>query len=402
MKFKELNLSDKVVNALTDIGLDEATEIQEKTIPKIKEGIDVIAISKTGSGKTLAFSAPLIDLIVPGKGIQALVIVPVRELAEQVHKEIEKFSKYIKPKVTLIYGGVGIEPQIHHLRTADIVVGTPGRILDHLNRRSMNLTQVKLLVLDEADKMVSMGFIEDVEEIIRYIPKQSQILLFGATISHEIAHLRDKYMKSPVTLKAISHVDDKLLEQFYYDIPGKEKFSLLVHLINKEKPKLAIVFCSTRRNADVIAGNLVKNNVDAQVIHGGMSQNKRTNTIEGFHRGKPHILVATTVAARGLHINNVTHIFIYDVPKNSEEYVHQIGRTARAGETGKAITLLSENDHALFSAIVKRYPVKITKLPREEFAKLIFVVGRRDDGDRGGNRFSRNSRGGRPQQRRRY
>ncbi|MBS3174826.1 DEAD/DEAH box helicase [Candidatus Woesearchaeota archaeon] len=405
MDFKELKIKDEIVKALVEMEIITPTEIQEKAIPEIKAGKDIVAISKTGSGKTFAFGVPLMEKITVGHGIQALIIVPVRELAEQVGKEIRKFSKYIRPNVTIIYGGVALGPQADNLRRADIVVSTPGRLLDHINRRNVNLTKVKTVVLDEADKMASMGFIEDVEEILREIPKERQVLLFGATISQEISMLKSKYMKNPMIVKSTEHVSESHLNQYYYDVQMKEKFSLLVHLIKKEQPKLAIVFCGTRKNTDSVCRNLQKQSVDAQVLHGGLSQNGRLRVLEGFHKGKPHILVATAVAARGLDIKNVTHIFNYDIPRNPEEYIHQIGRTARAGEHGKAISLLGDNDHQNFSNILRRYPVKVTKLPKEEFAFVYFESGRRNFEDNRGRGFEHGySRDSRPQNRfkRRY
>ncbi|HLC86237.1 MAG TPA: DEAD/DEAH box helicase [Candidatus Nanoarchaeia archaeon] len=391
MDFIELKVKEEIVRALAEMNIIEPTEIQAKTIPEIKKGSDIIGVSKTGSGKTIAFGVTLMDHIKLGHGIQALVVVPVRELAEQVANEIRKLSKYIRPNVTIIYGGVSLSPQEYNLRRADIVVGTPGRLLDHLNRGSINLSKIKIVILDEADKMATMGFIEDVEKILRATPKTRQTLLFGATISNDIAMLRDRYMKNPVVIKGTAHVHESVLNQFYYDVDMREKFSFLVHLLNKEKPKLAIVFCSTRRNADNVARNLQVQSVDAHVIHGGMSQPGRLRVIEGFHRGKPHILVATAVAARGLDIKGVTHIFNYDVPKNPEEYIHQIGRTARAGASGKAITLLSGNDHDNFSAVLRKYPVKVTKLPRESFARVPFDSGKRFVSE---NRFGNRGRFG--------
>lgn len=376
-KFKELGLQDEVAHALGELGITDPTEIQQKVIPPIKEGRDVIGVSKTGSGKTIAFGTPILGRLKPGQAIQALVIVPVRELAEQVGRELRKFSKNLRLKVAIVYGGVSLGPQTEQLRSSEIVVGTPGRLLDHINRGSINLSHVQVVVLDEADKMATMGFIEDVQEILKETPSTRQTLLFGATISEDIARLRDHYMRSPVTIRAEHHVDQKLLDQYYYDVDMREKFSLLVHLLRKEKPTLAIVFCASRRTSELVARNLHQHQVHSHCIHGGLSQNRRLRVLEDFHRGQPEILVATAVAARGLDIKHISHIFNYDVPKNSEEYIHQIGRTARAGETGKAITLLSHNDYPLFTAILKRYPIHVTKLPKEDFPHLVFDAGRR-------------------------
>ncbi len=388
MKFEELKIKAEIVAALDELEIVEPTDIQSKTIPAIKSGSDIIGVSKTGSGKTLAFSVEILEKIEHEKGIQALVVVPVRELAVQVAKEIRKFGKYMKQDVAMVYGGVSLVPQAEHLRRADIVVGTPGRLLDHINRNSLNLSKIKIVVLDEADKMASMGFIQDIEKILQATPRTRQTLLFGATIDQDVAKLRDRYMKHPVIIKSDAHVDSGNLPQFYYDTDVKEKFSLLVHLIKKEQPKLAIVFCSTIRNAEAVARNLFKQNIDAKVMHGKMSQHGRLKVLEGFHRGMPHVLVATAVAARGLDIKGITHIFNYDISRNPEDYIHQIGRTARAGGHGKAITLLSQRDHDSFSAVLRRYPVKVIKLPIEHFAKVYFESGKRHfDHNRQNRRF---------------
>jgi ATP-dependent RNA helicase DeaD len=404
MKFKELGLHEDIENALAEQGITEPTDIQSKVIPEIKKGHDIIGISKTGSGKTIAFSAPILHNIKRGEGIQILVIVPIRELAEQVAKEIRKISKTLDINITTIYGGMSLGPQANALRHADIVVGTPGRLLDHLERRSLNLSKIKVVVLDEADKMAMMGFIEDVEDILSATPKTRQTLLFGATISEDIAKLRDRHMKSPVTIKAESQVENKLLVQCYHDVESKDKFSMLVHLILKEKPTLAMIFCATRRNAEIVAKNLVKQNIHSHFIHGGMSQSARLRMIDDFHKGRPEILVATAVAARGLDIKNVSHVFNYDVPKDPEEYIHQIGRTARAGTSGKAVTLLAQHDHDLFSNVLRRYKMNVVRMPKEEFVRVPFDAGKRREygaqsggfnrGGRSGGRFGGRSRDG--------
>jgi len=316
MKFSEMHLKKEVVDALTEIGLTDPTGIQEKTIPAILSGKDVLGQAETGSGKTAAFGVPIINAIEPGNGLQALIIAPTRELAEQISKEMVKFSKYKHLKIVPVYGGVDIEPQIHRLRDADIVAGTPGRILDHMERRTMNLTRVRFLVLDEADRMLDMGFIEDMERIIEATPKNRQTLLFGATMPWLFLEMSKKYMKTPEVVSLGKKVDEALLKQEYYEVEQGRKFSLLVHLISKEEPKLAIIFCNSRFMSDAVANNLMRLGFEAHAIHGGHSQEKRNRIMEGFHAGKVHILVATDVAARGLDIKNVTHVFNYDVPDN--------------------------------------------------------------------------------------
>lgn len=376
MSFERLNINSDIVKGLKEIGLTKPTQIQEKSIPLIKEGKDVIGISKTGSGKTAAFGIPVLERIEHGKGPQVLVIVPIRELAVQITKELHKFGRYIKFTTSTVYGGVSLNPQIEALKTADIVVGTPGRLKDHLERRTLDLSRIKIVVLDEADKMVEMGFIEDIRDILNQIPSSVQTLLFGATISNEIERLKKEYMKNPETAQAESHVHQEFLEQYYYNVPQQEKFSLLVHLLKKEQKELAIIFCSARSTVELVTKNLRDYGIHAEMIHGKLSQNRRLSVIENFHKGKPNVLVASAVAARGLDIKDVTHIFNYDLSKDPQEYVHRVGRTARAGEKGKAITLLSEKDHDVFREILYRYPVKVNELPLENFERLRFDARR--------------------------
>ena len=389
MIFEELNVKKELVQGLKEMGLKEPTEIQTKAIPLIKQGKDVISISKTGSGKTAAFGVPILENIKQGQGIQYLIIAPVRELAVQISNELRKFGKYIKFSVTTVYGGVSINPQIEAMQRADIVVSTPGRLLDHLENYDLKLDKIKCVVLDEADKMVEMGFIEDIRKILNETPNNRQTLLFGATISNEIDELKQEYMHDPAVAQAESHVDEEYLEQYYYDVKQFEKFSLLVHLLKKEKKDLAIVFCSARSTVEMVTKNLRDNGIKADMIHGKLTQNRRLKVIENFHKGRPNILVASAVAARGLDIKDVSHIFNYDLSQDAQEYVHRVGRTARAGKQGKAITLLSERDHDVFREILNRYPVKVEQLPLENFERLRFNSGRRFGGRgsfRGGGR----------------
>jgi len=306
MRIDELEINKELIKAAKEIGFEEPTLIQEKTIPIAKKGADIIAQAKTGSGKTAAFGLPILEKIEPRKGIQAVILVPTRELAEQIGKEFFKFSKYKRCFIVSIFGGVSINPQIDMLPKADIVVGTPGRILDHINRNTINLTNVKFVVLDEADRMLDMGFIDDVEQILGKLPKQRQTMLFSATIPAEINRLTRRFMNNPERVITSTRVEKELMEQFYYDVPTHQKFSLLVHLIKKENPKLAMVFCGTRKTADLVGINLQKNGIVAKTLHGGLSQNKRNKFMEEFKSGKIHTLVVTDVAARGLDVKNVT------------------------------------------------------------------------------------------------
>jgi ATP-dependent RNA helicase DeaD len=368
MKFRKLGIIEPIVKAIHEERFEEPSEIQEKAIPLMIKGKDVIAGSATGSGKTLVFAAGIIQNSVKGKGIQALILTPTRELTVQITKALVKFSRYKHIEVCPVYGGVSINPQFDGLRTADVVVGTPGRLTDHIQRGTINLSQVKILVLDEADRMLDMGFQEDVEMIIRQCPQKRQTLLFSATISNDIADLSRKYMKEPVKVSAETYVDPSKLKQVFYDTPQNIKFSLLVHLLKNERSGLVMVFCNSRKTVDFVSKNLNYAGIEAHAIHGGFTQNKRERTMERFHSAKAHVLVCTDVAARGLDIKGVSHIYNYDVPRDSKDYIHRIGRTARAGKEGKAITLLSQRDYENFSRVERDNDVKVEKeeLPRVE------------------------------------
>ncbi len=372
MSFKNLNVKTEIIRALKDESIEVPTKIQEKSIPLIKEGRDLIGKSKTGSGKTAAFAVPIIEMISPNKGLQVLIITPTRELAFQISGEIKKFGKNLNLYVATVFGGVSINPQISAIKKANIVVGTPGRLLDHLSRGTLNLSKISCFVLDEADKMIEMGFIEDIEKILKRTPKKKQMLLFGATISQEISYLKEKYMHNPKLVQTQEHVGRDYLEQFYYDVSFFEKFSLLVHLLKKRQTERSIIFCSTRKMVDIVSKNLKKQEIKSARIHGKLSQNKRMKEIDRFNREKTNILVASAVAARGLDIRNVSHVFNFDLSQDPQEYVHRIGRTARAGKKGKAITLLSQEDHPVFRNINERYSFEVKSLPKEKFKRLYF------------------------------
>ena len=349
---KLLGKESHILNSIKIRGFHIPSEIQEKSIPAILEKKDVIAGASTGSGKTLAFAAGLINNIAPREGLQGLILTPTRELAEQITKEILHFSKSKNLKVISVYGGVSISNQIDKLETADIVVGTPGRILDHIGRKTINLTKVNTLVLDEADRMLDMGFRDDVEEIVSKVPKKRHTLLFSATISEEVVYLAKKYMINPVEISAEPLVDPTKLTQVYYDVEDGLKYSLLRYLLENEKAKLVMIFCNTRRNVDFLSKNLQLTGAEAVAIHGGLSQDKRTRMLNQFHSDKVHVLVATDVAARGLDIKGVSHIYNYDIPPTKKEYIHRIGRTARAGEEGKVINILASRDYENFNNLL--------------------------------------------------
>ncbi len=369
-----IHLQPELKKAFEELGFSELTDIQIKTIPLIQQGKDVIGQSQTGSGKTAAFGFPILEKIMHNHGLQALILVPTRELCEQVTTEMRKFAKHKRTNIYAIYGGVSINPQFELLKHADIVVGTPGRLLDHLQRGTLNLSKVKVLVLDEADKMFEMGFIDDVKKIISQTPKERQTMLFSATISAQVHEIVKNYMKNPEKVKVQSYIDKGKLVQHFYSVNSRDKFSLMVHIIKHESPGLTIIFCATRNRVDALSRNLYRQGIDSLKIHGGLSQNRRKQAIDMFHSNKSSILVASDVAARGLDIKNVSHIINYDIPKTSKEYIHRIGRTARAGEEGKVISLLSEQDHDNFRNVLEDRSLVVEQLKLPEFQRVPFMA----------------------------
>src|SRR3989344_5866804 len=395
MKFEEMGIEENVLDSLRAIGFEKPTRIQLETIPIIKQGFDVIGQSETGSGKTAAFGIPLIEKVERNGKLQALVLAPTRELALQIEGDLRRFAQFKKLFIQAVYGGVSMSPQISGLRRAEIVVGTPGRVLDHMERGTLDASNLKIFVLDEADKMLDMGFVEDIQIIERHIPKNRQTLLFSATMPDTLEKIKEHFTRNAKKIRTEIQVREDLLKQFYCDIDQSSKFSLLVHLINKEKPKLGIIFCNSRREADSIAKNLQENGINATALHGGLTQNRREHIMQEFHRGIIEILVATDVAARGLDIKNVTHIFNFSIPRNIDDYANRIGRTARAGESGVAISLLSRDDHNLFRQILRTFSYNIEKMRVTDFKILPFRRYQyREQGNfrrNFGRRFSRGS-----------
>ncbi|MCK5449882.1 DEAD/DEAH box helicase [Candidatus Pacearchaeota archaeon] len=368
------------------------SEVQEKAIPLILEGKDVIAGSATGSGKTLAFSSGIVKYTEKGTGVRGLILTPTRELAEQVAGAMSELSYYKGLEVVPIYGGMSMNNQIKKLTYADVVVATPGRLLDHLQRNSVNLSKVKFLVLDEADRMWDMGFKDDVAKIVKACPKDRQTLLFSATINSELEDFSEKHMKNPVEVSVESYVDASKLKQIYYDVRDDEKFSLLVHLLNNEKAHLVMIFCNTRRNTDFVAKNLNDAGISAQAIHGGMEQNKRSRIMKGFDDSRVNVLVCTDVAGRGLDISGVSHVYNYDLPLDAKDYIHRIGRTARAGAEGIAINILASRDYNNFMNIQKNNEnLFIERVMTPQFKKIYvkFDSPRRPRGNFSGRNESR-------------
>ena len=393
-KFTALGLSKGLTDVLKRFNFRKPSEIQEKAIPLALAGKDIIGGSATGSGKTLAFASPIIENLKPGKKIQALILTPTRELAEQVANSIRDFSINKRLNVLAIYGGVNIGTQTRQFSSTDVLVGTPGRILDHLSRRTLRLDSVKILILDEVDRMFDMGFRKDVEKIINECPKERQTMMFSATVSPDIDYLAKKYTKNPIEISVESFVDPTKLEQFYYDVPDSKKFSLLVHLLKQDASNLALVFCGTRRNVDFVANNLINAGIKAKAIHGGLEQKKRLRILNEFKEKNAGVLVCTDVAARGLHIEGISHVYNYDVANEAKDYIHRIGRTARAGKAGKAITILASRDYEKFGTLMRSDEIKIApiELPQIEMVRIQIEPQRRDSRFRGNqdrNNFSR-------------
>lgn len=381
MKFEQLNLKDALLRAIAEMDFVETTEIQSKTIPVVLSGKDVVGQSQTGSGKTAAFGLPIMNNIVPGKGIQAIILTPTRELCAQIYDTMKEMGKYTGLKMSAVYGGVSIEPQIDSVRKAEIVIGTPGRVLDHLDRRSLDLRNVRYFVLDEADRMLEMGFVDDILKILDHTPKTRQSLMFSATMPSQIKKIIQRYFKDPIYIKGQVQVDTRLLKQVYYSVRAEEKFSLLVHFL-KSYNGISLIFCATREEVDIVNNNIIRQGIKSMAIHGGLTQNKRLQVVEQLKDKSITTLVATDVAARGLDIKDVTHVYNYDAPKGPEDYTHRIGRTARAGESGLAITLLAYRDYDNFRRIQADRNIRIEKGVVPNFAMIQFDRNARYNKDR--------------------
>ncbi|MDI6730741.1 MAG: DEAD/DEAH box helicase [Candidatus Altarchaeum sp.] len=393
MNTKGVTLQPEFEKAIVDMEYTELTEIQERCIPLIQQGKDIIGLAYTGSGKTAAYGLPSLEKVLPKDGIQMLVVVPTRELCTQVAGEFKKFTKYRKTGIAEIYGGMPMGPQVANLKRSDVIVGTPGRLLDHLSRGTFDLYEVKILVFDEADKMFDMGFVEDIEKIIAEVPKNSQKLLFGATMPTEIMKIARKYLNDPEKITLRQYVDRTKLIQSYYEVSKDDKFSLLVHLLKKEQRGLTLIFCGTRNFVDMVNTNLNKQNIKSDALHGGVSQYKRNQIMDAFKTGKINILVATDVAARGIDVKNISSIINYDLPRAPEEYVHRIGRTARAGTEGKAISLLTSKDSGNIRRIFGDNFLSVHKVKNPLFEHVSFVMMETEHKHRGDYRGSSRSRG---------
>ena len=355
MKFSELGLSDSLLKAIKRSGYEEATPIQEQTIPMVLEGKDVIGQAQTGTGKTAAFGLPIIENVdTENLNIQAIIISPTRELAIQTQEELYRLGKDKHVRVQVVYGGADIRRQIKSLKQhPQILVGTPGRLRDHINRHTVKLDHIKTLVLDEADEMLNMGFLEDIESIIKETPDDRQTLLFSATMPPEIKRIGVQFMSDPETVRIkAKELTTDLVDQYYIRARDYEKFDIMTRLIDVQDPDLTIVFGRTKRRVDELSKGLIARGYNAAGIHGDLTQDKRSKIMWKFKNNELDILVATDVAARGLDISGVTHVYNYDIPSDPDSYVHRIGRTGRAGHHGVSLTFVTPNAEEAFKGQV--------------------------------------------------
>ena len=395
--FAELPLVPELLRAIGEMGFSEPTPIQAQSIPLILEGRDVVGRSQTGTGKTAAFGIPAIQMVDPNldrRMAQILLLCPTRELAVQACEELKKLAHHTRGvHVCAVYGGAPIERQIVQLKDANIVVGTPGRVMDHLRRRTLKISELRMVILDEADEMLSMGFREDIETILTQAPENRQTILFSATMPKEIMNLIDNYQKDPVLVEINkSQVALNSIEQFYYDIPTGRKNDALGLLLHYYAPSRSMVFCNTKKMVDDLTGWLLDHGFKAEGLHGDMKQSQRTVVMDAFKAGRTSILVATDVAARGIDVDDINCVFNYDIPQNSEYYVHRIGRTGRAGKSGSAYTLCCGRNQLRQMELILRFakaqatlapvpmPDEILQKRREEGAQKLrtFLTGKTD------------------------
>ena len=367
MLFNQLGLSAELLRAVEKQGYDKPTPIQQKAIPHILEGRDILASAQTGTGKTAGFTLPLLQRLEATKPkkrrVRALILVPTRELAAQVSESVRNYGCNLPIRSVQIFGGVSIRPQISRLREGvDIVVATPGRLLDHVQQRTIDLSSIEVLVLDEADRMLDMGFIHDIKRILKLIPAERQNLLFSATFSKEIRKLASGILHSPVEIEvAPRNTTAERVSQVVYPVDKARKRELLSHRIGEENWQQVLVFTRTKHGANRLAKQLTEDGLDAVAIHGNKSQGARTKALKDFKSGRVRILVATDIAARGLDIDKLPHVVNYELPHVPEDYVHRIGRTARAGEEGHAVSLVCVDEEKLLAGIEKLLNSSIEK-----------------------------------------
>jgi ATP-dependent RNA helicase RhlE len=407
--FDTLGLKPELLRAVAEQGYSQPTPIQAQAIPVVLAGKDLLGAAQTGTGKTAGFTLPLLQILSaranashsPARHpVRALIVTPTRELAAQVEESVRTYGKYIPLKSITIYGGVGMQPQIDALRRGvDILVATPGRLLDHVQQKTVDLRQVEILVLDEADRMLDMGFIHDIRRILALVPPKRQNLLFSATFPDEIRKLAASFMHDPVTIEvARRNTPAELVSQVQHPVDAGRKRDLLAHLVKANDWKQVLVFCKTKHGANRLAHQLTREGVHADAIHGNKSQNARERALDEFKEGKVRVLVATDIAARGLDIEALPHVVNFDLPHVAEDYVHRIGRTGRAGVEGEAVSLVSAEDRSLMAAIEKLMNRKVESRVIEGFAPGHAPV-RQHTQQRPQPQRQRHPRQGQPQQR---
>ena len=408
MSFNNLGLSTPLLKSIKEQGYTHPTPIQSQAIPVILQRKDVLAGAQTGTGKTAGFTLPILELLSRAKPtkskkqVKVLILTPTRELAAQVGESVRIYGKHLSFQSTIIFGGVKINPQIVALRKGvDIVIATPGRLLDHINQKTIDLSHVNFLVLDEADRMLDMGFINDIKKVLAIIPKQKQTLLFSATYSDGIKKLSNKLLNSPTLIEvAKSNTSSQTVEQIVYPVDKVRKRELLSHLITDGKWKQVLVFTRTKHGANRLSGQLEKDGITAVAIHGNKSQNARTKALADFKKGEVRVLVATDIAARGLDIDQLPHVINYELPNVSEDYVHSIGRTGRAGNKGEAISLVCIDENEYLANIEKLINKDIQKVWLKSFKPDPSIKAEpiNQGGGRGRNTNSRNRPRNKPTQ----
>ncbi|MGV6852188.1 MAG: DEAD/DEAH box helicase [bacterium] len=358
MKFSELGLAKPILRAVEEKGYSETTPIQEKGIPAVQAGHDVMAAAQTGTGKTASFTLPLLDKLAKGESapsnhVRALVLTPTRELAAQVAESVEAYGKYLPLRSTVVFGGVKINPQMMRLRKGvDILVATPGRLMDLYSQNAVKFSTLEVLILDEADRMLDMGFIRDIKKIIALLPKQRQNLLFSATFSGDIRTLAQSLLNNPVQIDVSPrNTTAETVKQCVFEVDKSQKPALLSYLIGSNNWKQVLVFCRTKHGANRLVKRLIKDGIEAAAIHGNKSQGARTRALAEFKSGEVRVLVATDIAARGIDIAQLPHVINFELPNVPEDYVHRIGRTGRAGSEGEAISLVSADEVKLLADI---------------------------------------------------
>jgi ATP-dependent RNA helicase DeaD len=366
MQFEEMNLMPEIIRAVEELGYRTATDIQSGAIPLILEGKDLIGRSSTGTGKTAAFGIPIVQMTALGSGTrgQVLILSPTRELAMQISNELHKYAKYLSGvSMATVYGGQPMQGQIRQLKTAKIIIGTPGRVMDHLRRKTMTLENLRTVVLDEADEMLNMGFLDDIRTILSQAPEQRQTLLFSATMPPSILAITKDFQTNPAMVavdKGQKTVDG--ISQFYYRVPQKDKIDALKLLLEYHRPKRALIFCNTKKMVEKLCTELNNCGFQAAALHGDMKQNQRTQVMNSFKNGRSSLLIATDVAARGIDVENVDAVFNFDIPQENEYYIHRIGRTGRAGRTGSSYTLAANRSQTERMRSLERFlNVKISE-----------------------------------------